>query len=511
MTRGATHAGEPSNSQEALPPPSPIPPEKATRRFGLPLANLGWSAFRNTAAQVSGRMLVAAARLVVVALIVRSFGNATFAEYAVLLGILSIAEWLVDFGTTDVFVREICREPEGAGRLLRILTAWKAVQVPVAIAFVALVAVAMGLAEHVFEAALVAAASLIFYAGVVVYRVIFRATLTMEREMVAEIVSVVVMIGLIALFAMGGRGGLVALVACHLVSRIVFFGLCFLFGRSRHPLSVGGVRWADLRWTFASTGAIGANGFLAVAYVAADILLLSRLASLNDVAYYSSAQRFILPVLMIQASVGGTLYSVAASHWPRSKDDFARACRRGLEAAVMIAGVAICSLGTAPGFFMGLLGPDLVPGAMALRILALQPFFAAVPSTIGLVLYVVHGQAYVLRFILATLAAKVLLLTLIAPRYGFAGAAGIALGLEFAGAIFGIAMLRRITSIGIRWAVPIKVALIAAAAITIVSWAGLEGLPAAVSATAIYLLLLFPTRTLDFGELQALLPRRAAS
>lgn len=85
---------------------------------------------KNTMAQVVGRNLISLSRLAIAALIVRAFGKTTFGEYSLIFGILSVGEWLLDFGTTETFVREICREPERREHLLRIVTRAKLWQIP---------------------------------------------------------------------------------------------------------------------------------------------------------------------------------------------------------------------------------------------------------------------------------------------------------------------------------------------------------------------------------------------
>ena len=175
------HFSKSPPSGAALEPPDP------PTLVGMPAADLGWSVFRNTVSQIGGRGLIALIRLVVAGMIVRSYGPETFGEYSVVFGILTIAEWLLDFGTTDAFVREISRNPERGPRLLRIMTTAKLVQVPVA--WVALMAILFALRypARIIEAGLVGGAGMVFLAGMLVYRAIFKASLRTDREVAAEI------------------------------------------------------------------------------------------------------------------------------------------------------------------------------------------------------------------------------------------------------------------------------------------------------------------------------------
>ena len=67
-------------------------------------------------------------------MIVRRYGADTFGEYAIMIALLQVAEGVADFGTTEVFVRDVSRDPGKATWYLRVLTAAKALQVPAAFA-----------------------------------------------------------------------------------------------------------------------------------------------------------------------------------------------------------------------------------------------------------------------------------------------------------------------------------------------------------------------------------------
>ena len=148
------------------------------------------SVLRNSLALTVGRVLVGLARLVIAAIIVRQTGATTFAEYALLLGILAIAEWLNDFGTNEIAVREICRPGGDAAHWLRLVALGKLLQAPLAMLGLMAVLLLLQYPPHIVQAGAWAACSLVFMAGVGVYRVVFKSTLTMELEMVAEVTSV---------------------------------------------------------------------------------------------------------------------------------------------------------------------------------------------------------------------------------------------------------------------------------------------------------------------------------
>jgi O-antigen/teichoic acid export membrane protein len=473
-------------------------------------ADLRWKALKNTTAQVIGRNLVAVSRLVLAGIIVRAYGRVTFGQYSLVFGILSIVEWIVDFGATEVFVREICRRPERRVRLLRMMAAAKFLQVPAAFAVLAAALLAMRYPFEIFRAGLVGGASVIFFAGVLTYRVIFKAGLMIEREVAAELLSVLAMIPLVELAYRHG-GGLIALMCCHFVSRGIFFLGCFMLGRNQYIPSVTGVRWKEIRWTLQASSAIGVIALLAGIYETLDILILSKLGTLSEVAFYSGAQRFTAPLLLALSSVGATLYPIAASYWPNEPQEFGRACQRGLDTVMVLAGLALCSVMAGAEFFMGLLGGDLQAGAPVLRILVLLCFVKAVTSTIGPILYIVHAQRNLLRFIAVTMAVKLVVICLLARPFGYLGVAVGSLVIEvFLATLPVVYLFQRFSRLHIQWHIPLKIAAIALAAGLAPRLLSINGLSAAIAAPLLYTPAVFFTGAVRFADLQMILRLKRA-
>ncbi|MGH9785878.1 MAG: oligosaccharide flippase family protein [Terriglobia bacterium] len=475
----------------------------------MPTADLGWSVFRNTASQIGGRGLIALLRLVVAGMIVRSYGPETFGEFSLVFGILTIAEWLLDFGTTDAFVREISRDPEGGPRLLRIMTAAKLVQVPVA--WVALVAILIALRypARIVEAGIVGGAGMVFLAGMLVYHTIFKASLRTDREVAAELVSTVVLIPLVWLVASRG-GGLTALVGCQVASRAVFFGLCLFFGSGQHRLSLQGVAWRDVRWGLEAAAPLGIIGLLVGVYETLDILLLSKLGTFSELAYYSGAQRLVWPVFLALTAIGGTLYPIVASSWPHARSKIEQASQRGLDTAVVLAGFALCSYLAAPDFFMGLIGPELADGAAALQILAVVCCVKAISAIAGPILVAAQAQKQALQLVAAAVVVKAAVLVPLIPQFGYVGVAFGVLAVESClSAVAALYLVRRFTGFRWRWSVPLKVMVVAvAAALAPRLVLSSHGFQAAVAAPMLYVAAVFLSGAVRVEDVRSLLQRK---
>ena len=472
--------------------------------------NIGWSMLKSSSAQIVGRILVALSRLVVAGLIVRRYQESMFGEYSLIFGILSIGDWLVDFGATEVFVRDMCREPQNSQRLLRILALTKAAQAPAAFAALAGLMLALRYPGHIVAAGLIGGANIVFFAGVLVYRAVFRATLTMEKESISECVSVLVMIPLVVLVCRSG-GGLIALIGCHVISRAVFLAGCVVLGRRQFLPSIANVRWQEVSLMFRSSLAIGVVGFLVGGYETLDVLLLSKLSNFTQVAYYSAAQRLVWPTLMALSAVGATFYPLIASYWPNYRQEFEQSCQRALNTVLLLAGVALSSLFAGAPFYMGLLGQKLASGAPVLRVLVGLALIKAITGTIGPVMYIVKAQKYALQFISVALAVKLIAIAAVAPRFGYMGVAIAALAVEtlFA-AIPSVYLVQRLTRFRLRWNVAARAALGMLGSALIADWLIPSGALPALLAPALYISFVFLTGAVRPAELKSLLEGRAA-
>lgn len=429
---------------------------------GITAGGLVWRVFRNTASQGFGRILIAITRLIIARMIVAEYGSDTFGEFATIFALLAVAEWILDFGITETTVRELCREPERGRKLMRVVTLAKLLQFPVAYGVLTAALLALAYPTHFVEAGLVGGLSMLFHAGVLIYRVIYKAGLMMEREILAELLSVLLMVPLIGLVADQGWS-LTALMGCHVISRAAFFGLSFCFGYKRFKPSIHQVPFKQVRQTIRISAVIGVIGLLVGVYEQIDLVILSQLATKSDAGYYGGAQRLIWPNLIALAAIGGTLYPVVAGYWPDDRERFYGACQRALNTVLIMACLMAAGANAGAEFLVGLIGREMLPAADVLRVLGLMLVFKAITSTMGPVLYVVHAQKHALAFIAVATCAKLILL---APLAWYYGAIGVAWGAVITEAIFAsipcLVLLNRQSGYRVQWKVPIITALIAA-------------------------------------------------
>lgn len=468
---------------------------------------------RNTAALALGRNLIALCRLGMLAIVARGLGTDTFGQYALLIALLMVAEGLLDFGSNEVFVREVLSQPQRRTALLRVLAAGRLLHAPVAWALLVGAALVLGYPGQIVQAAAVAGLSLVFLGGVMVFRVVFRTELTMEREVVAEFVSVLVMIALLLAVARRG-GGIVDVMLCHAASRAVFFVLAAWLARQHFRFSLAGVGRAELAWSWRTCLPVGMAGALVMLYDPMDVLVLSRLGSFEDTARFGAAQRLAWPLLITLSAVSGTLYSVVAASWPHDRARLQRACQRAFDAVVVGGLAVVCGAIAGAEALLGLISHELTGGAAAFSILVVLCVVKAISGTLGPVLLVVGAQKVALGIVAGALAVKLVASLLVVPVYGVNGLALTALAVEACCvAVPAVWVVSRRAGIQLRFGAALRALLLCAGLAWLARQAvgQVHGLLLAVGAGLAYLGLALATGTLQLDVLKGLKAPEAAA
>jgi O-antigen/teichoic acid export membrane protein len=440
----------------------------------LPL-DLNRGVFRSTFLQIGGRVVLALARLVVASLIVRVFGAGRYGEYALVLVLTALPEWILDFGLNDIFVREICQRPSERHRLLTALTTTKLFQVAVAYPVLIVALIALRYPMPVVRSGLIAGTGLLFYGATLVFRALFKAELRLEMDILAEAAGVAVMLPLVWLACRAGAP-LEVLVLCYVVSRAVYLAVAAQIGASGFRLNVHGVVWEDVRWGLGQAAPIGVAGLMVGIYESLDALTLSKMVPTSELGLYTGAQRILSAVLMGLGAVSLSLFPVLSAYFKHEPERFRRYLQGGVDAVVLLAAALLSGLAAGAEFLLGLIGPQMVPAGSIFRILCVACLIKAVSMTLGPVLYVTGAQAYAVRLTGCALATKCVLLLLLVPRWGGLGAATSSLTAELVGALLPtVLVVQHFAQSRLRWTHTAKVVLAVAIAQVACYALGMEG------------------------------------
>lgn len=338
--------------------------------------------FHNSASLVAGRLLLSVGRLGAAVLVTRLAGVETFGSYALLLSLIALFEWLVDFGQTDIAARDVAQHPARMAADLAALARAKA-----AMAILAAIALPAGLALARYPLPLVVAGaigsvSIAFTAALQPARVRVRARMRIDLDVGAEIVGLVAMLPLLGLAA-SARMGPAMLIATLAVARAVQWAM--LSRWSRTPVGPPAARgtWHDARRLARAAAPLGAAGLLVVLYDALAPLMLSKLIDLHAVALYAAAARFVFPVIIVVQAINNAFFVALSATWARDRARFGEMQQTALTLSVGVAGVMFTGIHGASDFLMGLLGRDFVTAAPVLRLLAWVLLLRAVTTAMS--------------------------------------------------------------------------------------------------------------------------------
>jgi O-antigen/teichoic acid export membrane protein len=410
------------------------------------------SLFRNSVSQILGRLLLSAVRLVTASLIVRLVGSVRFGEYTLVLSFLLIFEWLSDFGQTDIAVRDIARRPEREVEVLHALAQLKALQGAAASLLLPLTVLLLGYPRPLVEAAAIGSLGLLAYAGVQVFRTVFKVRMRMERDVLAELASALVLVPL-TWWACRNGAGVQVLIACYAASRLVFFGLAVAMARGEVAKWAPPPRGLALQ-LLRTALPLGLSGLLVWLYDAIAPVLLSKIADMHAVALYSAPARYVFAVLALVQALNTAFFPLLSRQWSKAGDEFSALQQTALEASVLIAVGFICVAAASAGFLMNLIGPGVVQAAPVLQLMCCIVLIRAVSIAMSPLIIIVGRVGLSMWLTIGSLALQAALLPILVPRYGALGAVAGYLAVEVATIVPTVLVGQSASGVRLAWGRP---------------------------------------------------------
>lgn len=403
---------------------------------------------RSGARLVVGRVGLSALRMAAALIVARLAGAEQFGAYALLLSLTGLAEWLVDFGQTDIGVRDAARRPRRRAAVLDALARAKRMQGPAGALALPLLLLAAGQDRAIIAAGCTGGVAVLATAWLQPARAALRLALRIDRDVGAELAGVAVMLPLLALACLNGAP-LPLLVASFAVARLVQAALTIHWAG---PIAMQ----TNARLTPARLAGqalpLGCAGLLVLLYDALAPLLLARLLDMRAVALYAAAARFIMPVLVAVQAINSAAFPVIARDWRRDPAAFARTQQGALLLSVALAALLFAGIHGGAAFLMGLMGPDFAAGAPLLQLMAWTLLARAITTAMAPLIVIAGRQGRAMLLTLLSLAAQCAALFLLVPSMGVTGAAlGCLLVELLLGTVAVSAIAQRVTGIAIDW------------------------------------------------------------
>lgn len=378
---------------------------------------------RQSAIQLTSKLIATAIGLAVVALTTRALGPAGFGTYTTIVTFLQFAGILADLGLTMVASRSL-----GEGRILRSvllgnILSFRVTTAAIAFALAPVVALAFPYPAHVQAGIALTAVALFMSSIASTLGSVFQAELRATWLAAAEIFGRGVLLIGTAMVAAASMS-LTAYLWVLIVSSAATLGVTW-WGSQRlapHAWQVNLMVWKQLWW---ASWPIAVTIILNLAYFRTDLILLSLMKPAADVGLYGAAYRMLEVLLTVPAVVGGFVLPLAARLRANRDETSLGNLYRGtfdVLGALGLAAVVGAAVVGVP-LMLALSGMDFaVAGELLLPVsLAAAGAFAA--GAAGYIIYALDLQRAVIPFYLA---AAIIALTgygIFIPNYSYWGAA----------------------------------------------------------------------------------------
>lgn len=468
-----------------------------------PEPGLVWTVVRNAVSQTGGRVLLALLRFAAALIVLRATGLSMFGQYSLILSFVLIAEWLADFGQTDIAVRDMAANPPNRGHVLASLAAVK-LMLGILAAFLMWVVVALlGYPEPLVRSSAIAGVAVVCYAGALVYRAQFRAALAMERDVGAELASACALLAGVWV-ATRGPASLEVLTLCYVLSRAVYLVAAAILAGGRPRWNFGGALSPEMRRMSYASLPLGLAGLLVCGYDAMDALALAHWSTSGEIGVFSAAMRTVVLAAVAVQSLVLAVFPVLAAQWMQDRPAFVRTTQATLDAATVIGGAVFCAMYVGAPGIAGLLQREPGDIASVIQLLSFAMLARVIVTVMGPMVVISGRQIHTLWMTGMVVVAKALALAWLVPRAGALGAAAAYIVSEIAvGLVPTVLLCQHVAAVRLNWALPLRAVGLAVAVAFLAQTVHLTGsLLQGALAMAVFLALAAATGVVRLRELR---------
>lgn len=427
------------------------------------------SLLSNAASLTIGRMLLSLGRLGATLLVARAAGADTYGEYALVLGMVFLCEWLADFGQTDITVRDAGQN--GAAAPLATLRRLKLFVAPIAAIMLPALVLALGYPTEMVLAALAGTGAVLATAMIQPWRAQLRIEGRQHIDIGSELAGFLLMI-ILLVWALQADAGLWALLGATSAARIL--QLVLVWRVTSLPAKEG---TAQSPWPLASVAMpLGLLGLLVLVYELSAPVILSQYVTLAEVGLFMAAFRLVAPTVIVSQAVTQAFFPVLAAAWPAQQDIL----RPGQNTVVLLCALSSAIMAAAAyggaEALMGLFGAEFLAAADILRILAAVVFLRAITAAMSPLMIIANRHRFGLWLTSSAVTLQLALLVILVPQFGLMGAALGYLAVEATISTLGVWIFAAKVS-GVRpdWTVPVRLGLALAIAAALTELSGISG------------------------------------
>jgi O-antigen/teichoic acid export membrane protein len=377
----------------------------------------------NTIIQLVGKFLSTALGLISLAMMTRYLGRAGFGEYTAVINFLSFFAIIADLGLTLVTVQMISIPGVDEKKVLNNLFGLRLVSIILFIGLAPLIALLLPYSLAVKTGILIAAASFLFPALSQVLIGLFQKKLRMDKAVIAENVSRVVLIAGIYL-SIKFNYGLNGILWASVISAASNFLISYLLALKYIGLkpSFDKKIWSD---TISKSWPLAITIVLNLLYLKTDTLILSLVKTPSEVGLYGAAYRIIDVLSTLPFMFAGIILPLLTAYWfEQKKDLFYTTLQKSFDLmALMSLPIIAGALILARPIVVLVAGAEFAPSGLILKILIFAILAIFLGCMFAHAVVAIDKQKRMIKYYLFVSISSVLLYLILIPKFSYLGAA----------------------------------------------------------------------------------------
>jgi O-antigen/teichoic acid export membrane protein len=331
-------------------------------------------------------------------LIGRALGREGLGVYSVVLAWVFPLSLLADFGLSTLATREIAQTPQNAAHALQLMSAARLGIGGLAALLLMLAAPRLSQDAAVVAGLVVSAPMIVLLPFYSSFTAVFKGLGAMWPIPWLNIGMLAAQVAL-SLLVLAGGGGVVGLLAVNTLTSlgqvVAAWGLWRQSFAPRVPVAPARFAAAELRAALHRAWPFTLAAVFAVLQMRLGYILIERFTSVDEVAYFAAASRFIEAARLLPNAFFGALFPALAA-LAATPDALNRAFRRGFGTLALFGMAVIVGAWLLDEPLIQLTyGPDFTSAAVTLRVLAVALLLSLLRGALTLMLYARHKERQV--------------------------------------------------------------------------------------------------------------------
>lgn len=382
----------------------------------------------NTFVQVIGKLIGAAASLLITILIARSFGVEGYGEFTKIIAFVTPLYLVADFGFNAIVLKKISENEDktviyfsnllGLRLLISLILIFLAVSVLSLLPYNPILN--QGFSPQVKLGIIFLSLTILTQSIFTTANVLFQKNLRYDLSVISALSgSLIIVLSVFAFTSL--RAPLLLVITSYIIGGLVMATSALNFSRRFLPqfkLSFNFSVWKKLFW---ETLPISATLIFNLIYFRADMIILSFMRANTEVSYYGLAYKFFEVPLAIATFFMNSLYPVLL-HSSKENKNFSVLIKK-ISIFLFIVSLVITIIYFIGAPYLGLIRSEFIPAVPALRILSLSFPLFFLSAFFMWVLIAIEKQNLLAIFYGTSMVLNILLNFIFIPRYGYLAAA----------------------------------------------------------------------------------------